>query len=112
VRSLILPNSGTGFGPGGKDAEAFDFWIHMKRATRRQAKPARMEGEIDMGKADRCYNSGKEQMVATREYCRLNELMALQVLCRTYGTVVSVSYQPNPESEPDLSRDIWPRIHF
>lgn len=44
VKSLILPTSGKGFGPGGRDAvEALDFRSQMKRVTRRHARHAKVD---------------------------------------------------------------------
>lgn len=53
VRSLTLPNTGRGFGPGGSDpAEALDFLSQMKTARRRLAEAARtgVEGMVGKGK--------------------------------------------------------------
>lgn len=42
VRSLTLPNNGTGFGPGGSDAaEALGFRSQMKTTRRRPAEATR-----------------------------------------------------------------------
>ena len=53
VRSEILPSSGKGFGPGGKDArEALGFRNQMKRMGRRLARASRTEEEV-MGGQER-----------------------------------------------------------
>lgn len=55
VRSLILPKTGTGFGPGGKDAvEALGFRNQIKRATRKLARPARIGAEPDINIVREC----------------------------------------------------------
>jgi hypothetical protein len=50
VRSKTFPNIGTGFGPGGKDAEdTLGFRNHMNRATRRQAEANNTETLVMAG---------------------------------------------------------------
>lgn len=48
--SLIFPNNGTGFGPGGRGAGAdLDFRSQRKIGRRRQAAATRREGMVGMG---------------------------------------------------------------
>jgi len=50
VKSKAFPNIGTGFGPGGKDAEeALSFRNQTKKATRRQAEATNTEALVMAG---------------------------------------------------------------
>jgi hypothetical protein len=94
----------------------------MKRATRRLAKAARMEGEIDMGssrgwkmaeselrRADRGGISAKDRMAATGiQYCNSNgekEFVFCLCLASTYGIPCGRKRQLY-RSKADLSRDL------
>jgi hypothetical protein len=68
VRSLTLPRSGRGFGPGGNDAdvapEDLYFRDQTKRATRRPAKPAAVD--TDMGEEEADISSRTERILCYR----------------------------------------------